>query len=73
MNTIMTGAAMLKNKLVNKLSKKEKGVDQIVIILIIVAVAAGLIGAFYIWGKGVLIPAVEQSINNSIQNWFNPN
>lgn len=73
MSKLMTRASRLKNKLMDKMSTKEKGVDQIVLILIIIAVAAGIIGAFYIWGKGVLLPAVEESINNSIQTWFNPN
>lgn len=73
MSKLMTRALRLKNKLMDKMSAKEKGVDQIVLILIIIAVAAGIIGAFYIWGKGVLLPAVEESINNSIQTWFNPN
>lgn len=77
MNTLMVRAKSLKekiaNRIANKLQEKEPGVDQIVLILIIIAVAAGVIGAFYIWSKGTLLPAVEQTINNSISQWFNPN
>lgn len=77
MNSFIIRATELKNNCVNTiknaLCKKEPGVDQIVLILIIIAVAAGIIGAFYIWSKATLIPAVETQINDSIAQWFNPN
>lgn len=55
------------------LRKKEAGIDQIVIILILIAVAAGLIGLFYTFTKGTLIPNLQGKLTNSINNWFSGN
>ena len=77
MNTLFIRANMLKDRVLNKVkeavTRKECGMQEVVLILIIIAVAAGVIGAFYIWAKGTLLPAVETSINTSIQQWFDPN
>lgn len=72
MKNLMVRANMLKTNVLNKLASKEKGVEKVVIILLCIAVVAGLLGAFYIWSKSTLLPAVEQSINQSIAQWFNP-
>lgn len=77
MNKLIVRAAMLKNRAIEKVAeaftKKEKGLNEVVTILIIIAVVAGLIGAFYLWAKSQLLPAVETQIDNSIKTWFSPN
>ncbi len=77
MNTIYFKAKSLANNLKNKaleiLTKKDAGIEQVVLILIIIAVAAGVIGAFYIWAKSTLVPAVEGEISNRVTDWFKPN
>ena len=77
MNKLLVRAAMLKNRAIEKVAeavtKKEKGLNEVVTILIIIAVVAGLIGAFYIWAKASLLPAVETQIDDSIKTWFSPN
>lgn len=77
MNKLFVRAAMLKDstakKIADAITKKEKGINEVVIILIIIAVAAGLIGAFYLWSKSQLLPTIETQIDNSIKTWFSPN
>ncbi len=77
MNKLLMKAASFTNTVISRVkgafTKREKGLSEIVIILIIIAVAAGLIGAFYLWSKASLLPAVERQINDSISEWFKPN
>ena len=63
-------ALTLKDSLREKVTSKEAGFDQVVIILIIVAIAAGVLGAFYIWAKGDLLDAFEDTISDSMSKWF---
>ena len=69
------------NKLVNKLdgliirgknfvSMKREGVDQIIIMFIIIAVAAGIAGLLYLFGKNTLLPNFQNKITNLINSWF---
>ena len=68
------------NKLVNKLdgliirgknfvTMKREGVDQI-IIMFIIAVAAGIAGLLYLFGKNTLLPNFQNKITNLINSWF---
>ena len=69
------------NKLVNKLdgliirgnnfvTMKREGVDQIIIMFIIIAVAAGIAGLLYLFGKNTLLPNFQNKITNLINSWF---
>ena len=69
------------NKLVNKLdgliirgknfaTTKRDGVDQIIIMFIIIAVAAGIAGLLYLFGKNTLLPNFQNKITNLINSWF---
>jgi len=54
-----------------KMSEKKEAVDQIIIMFIIIAVAAGVAGLLYIFGTGTLLPNFQEKINTLINNWFN--
>lgn len=54
-----------------KISEKKEAVDQIIIMFIIIAVAAGVAGLLYIFGTGTLLPNFQDKINTLIDNWFN--
>ena len=69
------------NKLVNKLdgliirgknfvTMKRDGVDQIIIMFIIIAVAAGIAGLLYLFGKNTLLPNFQNKMTNLINSWF---
>ena len=69
------------NKLVNKLdgliirgknfvTMKRDGVDQIIIMFIIIAVAAGIAGLLYLFGKNTLLPNFQNKITNLINSWY---
>lgn len=69
------------NKLVNRLdgliirgknfvTMKREGVDQIIIMFIIIAVAAGIAGLLYLFGKNTLLPNFQNKITNLINSWF---
>lgn len=53
------------------LTRKEKGLDQVVIILIIIAVAAGVIGLGYTIAKSTTSKVGEQT-RDAINEWFKP-
>ena len=54
-----------------KMAEKKEAVDQIIIMFIIIAVAAGVAGLLYIFGTGTLLPNFQDKINTLIDNWFN--
>ncbi len=69
------------NKLVNKMdaiiirgknfvTMKRDGVDQIIIMFIIIAVAAGIAGLLYLFGKDTLLPNFQNKIITLINSWF---
>ena len=49
---------------------KRDGVDQIIIMFIIIAVAAGIAGLLYLFGKNTLLPNFQNKITNLINSWF---
>ena len=57
----------------NALMQKKDGVDQIIIMFIIVAVAAGIAGLLYIYGKNTLLPDVQTRLTTLVDNWFDHN
>ena len=54
-----------------KLMAKKEGNDQLIVMFIIIAVAAGVAGLLYIFAKGTLLPNFQNKITNLIDNWFN--
>ena len=51
-------------------AQKREGVDQIIIMFIIIAVAAGIAGLLYLFGTGTLLPNFQNKVTNLINSWF---
>ena len=49
---------------------KKPAVDQIIIMFIIIAVAAGIAGLLYIFGTKTLLPDFQTKITSLINQWF---
>lgn len=60
---------MIRGKMV--MMEKRDGVDQIIIMFIIIAVAAGIAGLLYIFGSKTLLPNFQTKITDLINSWFN--
>ena len=54
-----------------KLLEKKEANDQLIVMFIIIAVAAGIAGLVYIFATGTLLPNFQTKITNLINNWFN--
>ena len=52
------------------LTEKREGVDQIIIMFIIIAVAAGIAGLLYLFGTKTLLPNFQTKITNLVNGWF---
>lgn len=50
---------------------KREGSDQLIVMFIIIAVAAGVAGLLYIFAKGTLLPNIQTKLTTLIDNWFN--
>lgn len=57
----------------NFVTMKRDGVDQILIMFIIIAVAAGIAGLLYIFGTKTLLPNFQNKVTNLINSWFDHN
>ena len=55
----------------NWIQAKKEGSDQLIVMFIIIAVAAGVAGLLYIFAKGTLLPNFQNKINTLLENWFN--
>ena len=53
-----------------KVLQKKPAVDQIIIMFIIIAVAAGIAGFLYIFGTKTLLPDFQNKITTLINQWF---
>ncbi len=53
----------------NAFTRKD-AVDQIVIIFIIIAVAAGIAGLLYLFGTKTFLPSFENKISTLVNSWF---
>ena len=60
--------ALIKAKVM--LGQKREGVDQIIIMFIIIAVAAGIAGLLYLFGTKTLLPNFQNKITTLINQWF---
>lgn len=54
-----------------KLCEKKEANDQLIVMFIIIAVAAGIAGLVYIFATGTLLPNFQTKITNLINDWFN--
>ena len=54
-----------------KLREKKEANDQLIVMFIIIAVAAGIAGLLYIFGKDTLLPNIQNKITTLINQWFN--
>ena len=61
--------AVLKAKMA--LMEKKEASDQLIVMFIIIAVAAGTAGLLYIFATGTLLPNFQEKLTNLINNWFN--
>lgn len=70
------------NKLVSKIDRvvwkakmalmeKKVASDQLIVMFIIIAVAAGIAGLLYIFATGTLLPNFQSKLTNLIDSWFN--
>ena len=55
----------------NILLSKRKGSDQLIVMFIIIAVAAGIAGLLYIFAKSTLLPNIQDKLTTLVNNWFN--
>ena len=53
-----------------KVLQKKPAVDQIIIMFIIIAVAAGIAGLLYIFCTNTLLPDFQTKITSLINQWF---
>ena len=54
-----------------KLREKKEANDQLIVMFIIIAVAAGIAGLVYLFATGTLLPNFQNKITTLINNWFN--
>ena len=55
----------------NRLLSKRKGSDQLIVMFIIIAVAAGIAGLLDIFAKSTLLPNIQDKLTTLVNNWFN--
>lgn len=53
------------------LMAKKEASDQLIVMFIIIAVAAGIAGLLYIFATGTLLPNFQNKLTTLINNWFN--
>lgn len=55
----------------NWVQTKKEGSDQLMVMFIIIAVAAGVAGLLYIFCKSTLLPEFQTKVTELLNNWFN--
>ena len=71
MNKIVSAIDMAILKAKMALMEKKEASDQLIVMFIIIAVAAGIAGLLYIFATGTLLPNFQETLTNLINNWFN--
>ena len=71
MNKIVSAIDMAILKAKMTLMEKNVASDQLIVMFIIIAVAAGIAGLLYIFATGTLLPNFQNKLTNLINNWFN--
>ena len=59
------------NNAKNWVQTKKEGSDQLMVMFIIIAVAAGVAGLLYIFCKSTLLPEFQAKVTELLNNWFN--
>ena len=71
MNKIVSAIDMAILKAKMALMEKKEASDQLIVMFIIIAVAAGIAGLLYIFGKETLLPNIQNKLTTLINQWFN--
>ena len=71
MNKIVSAIDMAILKAKMTLMEKKEASDQLIVMFIIIAVAAGIAGLLYIFATGTLLPNFQNKLTNLINNWCN--
>ena len=71
MNKIVSAIDMAILKAKMALMEKKEASDQLIVMFIIIAVAAGIAGLLYIFATGTLLPNFQNKLTNLINNWLN--
>lgn len=71
MNTVISKLDMAVLRAKMALMEKKEASDQLIVMFIIIAVAAGIAGLLYIFATGTLLPNFQNKLTNLINNWFN--
>lgn len=71
MNKLVSKIDMAVMKAKMALMEKKDASDQLIVMFIIIAVAAGIAGLLYIFATGTLLPNFQEKLTNLINNWFN--
>ena len=71
MNKIVSAIDMAILKAKMTLMEKKEASDQLIVMFIIIAVAAGIAGLLYIYATGTLLANFQNKLTNLINNWFN--
>ncbi|SCW50562.1 hypothetical protein SAMN02910400_01035 [Lachnospiraceae bacterium C10] len=71
MNTVISKLNMAVLRAKMALMEKKEASDQLIVMFIIIAVAAGIAGLLYIFATGTLLPNFQNKLTNLINNWFN--
>ena len=71
MNKIVSAIDMAILRAKMALMEKKEASDQLIVMFIIIAVAAGIAGLLYIFATGTLLPNFQNKLTNLINNWFN--
>ena len=71
MNKLVSKIDMAVLKAKRALMEKKEASDQLIVMFIIIAVAAGIAGLLYIFATGTLLPNFQEKLTNLINNWFN--
>ena len=68
MNLIKRLDRAITRKYIGLMSKE--AVDQIIVMFIIIAVAAGIAGLLYIFGTKTFLPSFEDKVSSLVNSWF---
>ena len=71
MQKLRTKLDMAYIKAKNWISTKKEGSDQLMVMFIFIAVAAGVAGLLYIFAKSTLLPEFQSKVSELLNNWFN--
>lgn len=71
MNKLVSKIDMVVLKAKMALMEKKEASDQLIVMFIIIAVAAGIAGLLYIFATGTLLSNFQNKLTNLINNCFN--